>query len=130
MSKLILSEPVARMHGSPEKTTPTNKESKMISRCKYFGKDKHGNPIYGPQEFYAYRLHQGKWSEAATQNRNLFAEAQRQAHAAIKDPATRPDWEARHADHIKHVKQGERLYATLIGFVSATILAEMKKAAE
>ena len=69
MSQTTFISPVENMTG---KLSSTRDGRVTVTRRKCYGRDAKGRPIYGPSETYIYHRHEGKWSEAATKNRELF----------------------------------------------------------
>lgn len=98
-----------------------------VSRRKCFGKDSKGRPFYGPAETYIYHRHEGKWSEGATQNRNLFQQVQNIAKQELSDPDRLAYWKPLFERQFRHPKQNEKHYTTLRGFVIAQIHQQLKE---
>ena len=84
-----------------------------VSRRKCFGKDAKGRPIYGPGETYVYHRHEGKWSEAATNNRLLFQQVQTLAKHELSDPDRLAYWQPLFERQFKRPKPNQKRYTTL-----------------
>ena len=74
MAKTSYSFPVESVTG--KLSSDRNGDTVIVHRRKCFGKDAKGRPIYGPGETYIYHRHEGKWSEGASKNRELFQKVQ------------------------------------------------------
>ena len=99
-----------------------------VTRRKCYGKDAKGRPVYGPSETYIYHCHEGKWSEAATKNRELFQQVQLLAKQELSDPVRVSYWQPIFEEQFLHPKQGEKHYSTLRGFVIAQLHQQIKNA--
>ena len=86
-----------------------------------------GRPIYGPNETYVYNLHEGPWTEAVENNRQLFRRAQVLAREELKDPERLAYWQPLFDKQFKHPHSGQKHYATILGFVVAQIHAQLKE---
>ena len=103
-------------------------DSVIVTRRKCYGRDAKGRPIYGPAETYIYHRHEGKWSEAATKNRELFQQVQLLAKEELSNPGRVTYWQPLFEQQFLHPKQGEKHYATLRGFVIAQLHQQIKNA--
>ena len=125
MSKTTFIAPVETFTG---KLTGHSADGRIIvSRRKCFGKDSKGRPFYGPSETYIYHRHEGKWSEGAIQNRNLFTQAQNIAKQELSNPDRLAHWKPLFEQQFRHPKQNEKHYTTLRGFVIAQIHQQLKE---
>ena len=126
MAKTQYANPVETITGMLSARRATGRV--YVSRRKYYGKDAKGRPIYGPNETYVYTLHEGPWSEATVNNRELFRQAQLLAREELKNPERLAYWQPQFEQQFKHPKQGEKHYSTILGFVVAHVFAELKAA--
>jgi hypothetical protein len=76
---------------------------------------------------YTYHLHQGSWSKAVTDHRELFKLAQKQAIAEMSDPVRLAKWQAMFEDQLDKPKQGEKQYIKLQCYIATQLLKAMKK---
>ena len=124
MSQTTFIAPVETFKG---KLTSHSADGRVtVSRRKCFGKDAKGRPFYGPSETYIYHCHEGKWSEAATRNRELFQQVQLLAKEELSDPERMAYWQPLFEQQFRHPKQGEKHYSTLRGFVIAQLHQQIK----
>ena len=123
MADINYSEPIDKISGTLSKKQTNNRI--FIHRQKVFGKE-FGCQIPGPRESYAYHIHQGPWSEGATQNRQLFQQALNSTTAELADPERNAYWKQLFLAQLKHPKKGQKQYVSFRGFVSASILAQLK----
>lgn len=87
-----------------------------------------GEPNTPVIQTYIYHKHQGEWSTAVEANRERFRQAQRQARTELADPERKAYWSSLYEDHRKNCPKDEKFYSTILGFVSARILADLKNA--
>ncbi len=123
MSQTTFISPVENMTGKLS-STPDGRVT--VTRRKCYGRDAKGRPIYGPSETYIYHCHEGKWSEAATKNRELFQQAQLLAKEELSNPVRVAYWQPIFEEQFLHPKQGEKHYSTLRGFIIAQMHAKLK----
>ena len=124
MSQTTFIAPVETFKG---KLTSHSADGRVtVSRRKCFGKDAKGRPFYGPSETYIYHCHEGKWSEAATRNRELFQQVQLLAKEELNNPERVAYWQPLFEQQFRHPKQGEKHYSTLRGFVIAQLHQQIK----
>ena len=76
---------------------------------------------------YTYHLHQGSWSKAVTDPRELFKLAQKQAIAEMSDPVRLAKWQAMFEDQLDRPKLGEKQYIKLQCYIATQLLKAMKK---
>ena len=126
MSQVTYMAPVDEVRG--KLTLNRGNDSVIITRRKSYGKTKNGTPRLGPKEMYVYHKHRGSWSPAVTSHRELFKAAQKQAVAEMNNPERLAYWQPLFDKQFRHPKQGEKHYSTILGFVVAQILAELKSA--
>jgi hypothetical protein len=124
MSQVTYMAPVDEVRG--KLTNNRGNTSFIVTRRKCFGKTKNGTPILGPKEMYTYRKHQGKWSDGATNNRQLFKLAQQQAIAEIRDPERLAKWQTLFEEQLNHPKSNEKQYIKLQCYIAAQLLLKMK----
>lgn len=124
MAKTSFEFPVAAITGKLS-SKPTNGRI-TVHRQKCLGTDMQGNPVYGPQETYTYRLHRGKWSPAIAQHRTLFAQAQQQAKEALADPKQAARWQKKYDEYRLQAQPGDKQYCRLQYFVAAQMLQQLK----
>ena len=110
------------------KLSSTHDGRVTVTRRKCYGRDAKGRPIYGPSETYIYHRHEGKWSEAATKNRELFQQVQLLAKEELSNPERVAYWQPIFEEQFLHPKQGEKHYSTLRGFVIAQLHQQIKNA--
>ena len=96
-----------------------------VHRQKTFGFNSKGQPILGPQEVYFYHVHEGKWSEAATRNRELFRKTAAIAKQELADPVLLEQWKAAFQAQLEKPVKGKR-YVKLQTFVLAQIRSRLK----
>ena len=123
MSQTTFISPFENLTG---KLTSTRDGRVTVTRRKCYGRDAKGRPIYGPSETYIYHCHEGKWSEAATKNRELFQQAQLLVKQELSDPVRVAYWQPIFEHQFKHPIPGEKRYATLRGFIIAQMHAKLK----
>lgn len=123
MRKVKMATPIDHMSGSIDGMVANGR--KNVTRWAKVGEDQNGKPIY-KQQVYIYHLCEHEWPAGAQRNRQLFQAAQKQAREELKNEERRAYWENRYAEHRRDHRQGERLYITIQGFVSAQIHAELK----
>ena len=123
MSQTTFISPVENMTG---KLSSTRDGRVTVTRRKCYGRDAKGRPIYGPSETYIYHRHKGKWSEAATKNRELFQQVQLLAKEELNNPERIAYWQPLFEQQFKHPKEGEKHYSTLRGFIIAQMHAKLK----
>lgn len=124
MSQTTFIAPVKTFKG---KLTSHSADGRVtVTRRKCFGKDSKGRPFYGPAETYIYHCHKGKWSEAATRNRELFQQVQLLAKEELNNPERVAYWQPLFEQQFRHPKQGEKHYSTLRGFVIAQLHQQIK----
>ena len=97
-----------------------------VTRRKCYGRDAKGRPIYGPSETYIYHRHEGKWSEAATKNRELFQQVQLLAKEELSNPERVAYWQPIFEEQFLRSKPGEKRYSTLRGFVIAQLHKKLR----
>lgn len=126
MAKVKYSDPVDSLSG---KLSARQSNGRVyVSRRKCFGYDAKGRPIYGPNEHFVYTIHEGEWPQAIVDNRQLFRQAQLLAREELRNPERLAYWQPLFDKQFRHPKQGEKHYSTILGFVVAQILAELKSA--
>ena len=125
MSQTTFIAPVETIRG--KLTSHRADDRVLVNRRKCYGKDAKGRPYYGPSETYIYHIHQGKWSDAAQQNRKLFQQAQLLTKQELSNPERASYWQPLFQQQFRHPKEGEKRYATLRGFVIAQLHAELKR---
>ncbi len=96
-----------------------------VQRKKIFGYDTKGRPITGPQESYYYHLHEGKWSEPAMRNRQLFQQATSIAQQEMADPVLAEQWQTAFQAQLENPLNGKR-YVKYQTFVIAQIHKRLK----
>ena len=124
MSQTTFISPVNNLTG---KLTSTHDGRVTVTRRKCYGQDAKGRPVYGPSETYIYHCHEGKWSDAAIQNRKLFQQSQLLTKQELSNPERVAYWQPLFEQQFRHPKEGEKRYATLRGFVIAQLHAELKR---
>ena len=124
MSQVTYMAPVEDVRGKI--TSNRGNNSVIVTRRKCFGKNKNGTPILGPKELYTYRKHQGKWSDGATNNRQLFKVAQQQAIAEMNDPEQLAKWQTLFEEQLEKPQPNEKQYVKLQCFITAQLLKTMK----
>ena len=124
MSQTTFIAPVETIRG--KLTSHRADDRVLVNRRKCYGKDSKGRPVYGPSETYIYHCHEGKWSDAAIQNRKLFQQAQLLAKEELSNPERVAYWQPLFEQQFRHPKDGEKRYATLRGFVIAKMHAKLK----
>ena len=126
MAKVKYSDPVDSLSG---KLSAHQSNGRVyVSRRKCFGYDAKGRPIYGPNEHFVYTIHEGEWPQGIVNNRQLFRQAQLLAREELRNPERLAYWQPLFDKQFRHPKQGEKHYSTILGFVVAQILAELKSA--
>jgi hypothetical protein len=125
MAKVKYSSPVESMTGKLSARKSSGRV--YVNRRKCYGTDAKGRPIYGPNETYVYNLHEGPWTEAVENNRQLFRRAQVLAREELKDPERLAYWQPLFDKQFKHPHSGQKHYATILGFVVAQIHARLKE---
>ena len=124
MSQVTYMAPVSEVRGKI--TSNRGNNSVIVTRRKCYGKTKNGTPILGPKELYTYRKHQGKWSDGAEANRELFKVAQRQAVAEMNDPERVAYWQALFEEQLDHPQPNQKQYVKLQCYITAQLLKTMK----
>ena len=124
MSQVTYMAPVDEVRG--KLTSNRGNTSFIVTRRKCFGKTKNGTPILGPKEMYTYHKHQGKWSQAATNNRQLFKFAQQQALKEMQNPEQLAHWQTLFEEQLNHPKPNEKQYVKLQCFITAQLLKTIK----
>ena len=88
-------------------------------------------------QVYPMKMHEGRWSEGATANRELMKSAQREAHA-IERAAKHPEnatseyiakaamWQDRFAEYKSTKQPGDKQYATLYTYTYVHLYRELK----
>ena len=127
MSQTKLIAPVENMTG---KFSSASNGRVIVNRRKCYGKDAKGRSVCGPLETYVYHCHEGKWSEAASENRTLFQRVQLLVKKELNDSERLAYWQELFEEQFKHAKQGEKRYTSLRGFVVAQLHRQMKNAAD
>lgn len=124
MAEVTYSYPIEELEG---RLTP-RKEFKetgrmLVSRTKK-RRLPNGKVIEGKTEAYYLHKHEGAWSEKLTAHRLAYKEVLTKAHEELKDETKKAMWEQRWKEHVKQVRQGEKLYSQLFGFVVAMMWRE------
>jgi hypothetical protein len=101
-------------------------DSLIVTRRKCFGKTKKGELRLGSKEMYTYHLHQGSWSKAVTNHRELFKVAQQQAKAEMDNPDRLAYWQALFEEQLNHPKPNEKQYVKLQCYIAAQLLLKLK----
>ena len=124
MSQVTYMAPVDEVRG--KLTLNRGNNSLIVTRRKCFGKTKNGTPRLGPKEMYTYHLHEGSWSEAVTNHRELFKIAQQQAMVEMNDPERLAYWQTLFEEQLDKPKQGEKQYIKLQCYIAAQLLKALK----
>lgn len=124
MSQVTYMAPVDEVRG--KLCMNRGNRSLIVTRRKCFGKTKKGTPRLGPKEMYTYHLHQGSWSKAVTDHRELFKLAQKQTIAEMNDPERLAKWQALFEEQLNHPRPNEKQYIKLQCYIAAQLLKAMK----
>lgn len=124
MAEVTYSYPIEELEGRLTSRKKFDETGRMfVSRTK-----KHrlpnGKIVAGKTEAYYLHKHEGDWSEKLTAHRMAYKEVLTKAHEELKDETKKAIWEQRWKEHVKQVRQGEKLYSQLFGFVVATMWKE------
>ena len=124
MSQVTYMAPVDEVRG--KLCVNRGNSSVIVTRRKCFGKTKKGELRLGPKEMYTYHLHQGSWSKAVTNHREMFKLAQKQAIVEMADPERLAKWQTLFEEQLDKPKRGEKQYIKLQCYIAAQLLLKMK----
>ena len=125
MANVLYMAPVDEVRG--KLTMNRGNNSLIVTRRKCFGKTKKGELRLGPKEMYTYHIHQGSWSKAVTDHRELFKVAQKQAIVEMADPERLAKWQEGFEEQLDKPKRGEKQYIKLQCYIAAQLLKAMKE---
>lgn len=123
MGRIKYEDPIKSVHGRLGQVSNGRVD---VHRQKTFGIDADGKPILGPQEVYFYHLHEGKWSEGATRNRDFLKEVNIVAKQELADSQLAQQWKEAFQTQLKHPVEGQKRYVKFYQFVIAQIHARLK----
>ena len=124
MSKVTYMAPVEDVRG--KLCMNRGNSSLIVTRRKCFGKTKNGTPRLGPKEMYTYHLHQGSWSKAVTDHRELFKLAQKQAVTEMNNPDRLAHWQTLFEEQLDKPQKGEKQYVKMQCYIAAQLLKKLK----
>ena len=133
MAKVTFSDGIASMWGAIDsaKEGQKNRRRLVVRRHDYGEKsdDKDGSRWH---ELYYYHFHEGKWSDAATRNREMIKAAQRMAHD-IERVCKHPEefgeedieqakiWEQKYAEYMETIPKGSTQHYKFYGWMYTQI---------
>lgn len=129
MKKVIYNELIKSYVGTMDSTkSGQEKRQRIVSRFR---------PGTRGHQLYTMSMHEGPWSEAATNNRERLKMLQREAHAiehAYKHPdqaspellALAATWQARYAEYKSTKKPADKQYGSLYTYTYAQLCQEVK----
>ena len=124
MSQVTYMAPVDEVRG--KLCMNRGNSSLIVTRRKCFGKTKNGTPRLGPKEMYTYHLHQGSWSKAVTDHRELFKLAQKQTVTEMNNPDRLAHWQTLFGEQLDKPQKGEKQYVKMQCYIAAQLLKKLK----